>query len=66
MSMDISTKKWRLISGYIENKITKARQQVNNLPSLTVLALMHEKTFDAKCQVAFDTGKWPDTRKWPD
>ena len=51
---------WRITSGEIENRTTGEVRRVVNLPSGNAIAYMPYSTFLRKCQIAFDTGEWPE------
>ena len=59
--MDITSKKWRVTSGMVENLQTKELKSVTGITDSAVRQMSkdHEKTFDRKCGQAFASGTWP-------
>lgn len=50
---------WRVTYHHIENRKTNELRRVKDIPSTDALAYMPYETFLRKCEVAFNTGKWP-------
>jgi hypothetical protein len=59
--LDITSKKWRVTSGMVQNLQTKEVKAVSGITDAVVrqISLQHEKTFDRNCAEAFNAGQWP-------
>lgn len=52
---------WKITDGCITNRTTNELRRVKNIPSGHEIAYMDYKKFLRKCEIAFNTGEWPQT-----
>jgi len=63
--MNIESKQYKIENGIVSGRFWVTRKKDNHLvvveglPSVDLIAAMHESTFDRKCEAAVRDGVWP-------
>lgn len=55
-----SKKRWRLLGRQLINVKTNESIMLSKEPNSNNVAIISEEQFHKKCQIAFNTGVWPD------